>query len=124
MTHALFHANGNDIEGIRNPLLEIERRVAFAHVPRSGPHAEGLHVQTMEMANESLTPVSFHQTEGRGLNLLLQALHCILVVLYQVIGLAISNPSKSHPLCVLIDWGAGDQIVVFVPTTKIRRLFF
>ena len=124
MTHALFHANSDNIEGIRNPLLEIERRVAFAHVPRSGPHAEGLHVQTMEMANESLTLVSFHQTEGRGLNLLLQALHCILVVLCQVIGLAISSPSKSHSLCVLIDWSAGNQIVVFVPTTKIRRLLF
>ena len=78
----------------------------------------------MDLANESLTPVSFHQTEGRGLNLLLQALHCILVVLCQVIGLAISSPLKSHPLCVLIDWSSGDQIVVFVPTTKIRRLLF
>ena len=124
MTHAFLHANGNDIEGIRNPLLEIERRVAFAHVPRSRPHAEGLHVQAMDLANESLTLVSFHQTEGRGLNLLLQALHCILVVFRQVIGLAISNPSKSHSLCVLIDWSAGNQIVVFVPTTKIRRLLF
>ena len=40
ITHAFLHTNSDDIEATRNPFLEIERRVAFAHIPRPRPHAE------------------------------------------------------------------------------------
>ena len=78
----------------------------------------------MRRAYECFAPVSFHQTEGGRVDLLPQALHCVFVMFLQIIRLAITLHSHQDPPCVLVDQSTGNQIVVFVPTTKIKRLPF
>lgn len=122
-THALLHTHCDDVEAVRNPLLEIEGRLALAHVPGARPDIQRLLLTPNQYKVTSVLLLSpFTLFNIRGFSFSARPFTAAVWCIFKSLGYAEIGNTMAYTLHVQCDLCSNANVIIFIPAAEILAL--